>query len=274
MRAIFLFLTIFFLSFSTGVSAFSLFDQNAREKTAEVNEAQPVVINRDHATSSEQIQSGQVERQVSYLHQLNIPQKFDRMQQEIQALRGLVEQQGHQIKQLETQQRNLYADLDARLTRLARTHSSTEKGVTEAKEAKEAKQTSSTSLDKQVEIYQSAFSLIKEKKYSQAIKGMKKYLQKYPSGKYAPNSHYWLGELYLRAGDNRQAMDEFNTVVTSYADSNKVPDAMLQLGFIEYDQSQWIQARRWWKKVMDQYPDSSTARIAETRLVDLAKEGH
>ena len=254
---------ILILCLSTTTFAFSLFGSDAAEKPAVVDEALPV---------NAQNNQNQAERQATYLEQLNIPERVEKMQQEIQELRGLVELQAHQVEQLEKQQRNLYADLDARLNDLS---SSATKAVPVIAPKGQASFTNNEEeSDKQMLMYQNAFNLIKSKKYSQAIKGLNNYLKKYPSGKYAANSHYWLGELYAKAGDSDKAIVEFNTIVNSYADSNKAPDAMLRLGSIAYDQSQWSEARKWWKKIVAKYPNIAAARVAETHLQELEQQGN
>ena len=56
------------------------------------------------------------------------------------------------------------------------------------------------------QIYQTAYNLIKAKKYNEAVTALQKMLQKYPSGQFASNAHYWLGELYGLMGKNDQAL--------------------------------------------------------------------
>ena len=257
-------LMILFLGGTSVASAFSLFTSNNKSTTSE---AQPI----DTADVQGSNQQDKTARQIEYFQQLNIPQKFEQMQQEIQELRGLIDLQRQQLKQLETQQRSLYSDLDARITQLTSGGFVLKNKTTVPATTSSA---NSAELDKQIKTYQDAFDLIKQKKYSKAITGLKGYLQKYPSGTYAANSYYWLGEMYAKAGDNDLAAKEFNTVVTSYADSNKTPDALLRLGSIAFDQSQWSQARKSWEKLVSQHPDTAAARIAETNLKDLAKQGN
>ena len=79
------------------------------------------------------------------------------------------------------------------------------------------------------QIYQTAYDLIKAKKYNEAINALQKMLQKYPSGQFAANAHYWLGELFGLLGKNDQSASEFSSVVKNYPDSPKVSDAQLSL---------------------------------------------
>ncbi len=124
------------------------------------------------------------------------------------------------------------------------------------------------------QIYQSAYNLIKAKKYDQAAKALQKMLQKYPSGQFAANAHYWLGELYGLMGKNDQAVTEFTSVVTNYPDSPKLADAQLKLGLIYAAQFKWPDAKTAFKKVVSTYPGTSFARLASEQLKQIKQAGH
>lgn len=124
------------------------------------------------------------------------------------------------------------------------------------------------------QIYQTAYDLIKAKKYNDAIAALQKMLQKYPSGQFAANAHYWLGELYGLLNKNDQSAQEFSTVVKDYADSPKVPDAQLKVGLIYAGQFKWTEAKSAFKKVISQYPGTSSARLAAEQLKQIKLAGH
>lgn len=124
------------------------------------------------------------------------------------------------------------------------------------------------------QIYQSAYNYIKDKKYDQAVGDLQKMLQKYPSGQFAANAHYWLGELYNLMGNNSQSATEFNTVVDKFPSSAKVPDAQLKLGMIYATQSKWSDAKSSFKKVIKKYPGTASARLASEQLKQIKSAGH
>jgi tol-pal system protein YbgF len=124
------------------------------------------------------------------------------------------------------------------------------------------------------QIYQSAYSLIKAKKYNEAAATLQKMLQKYPSGQFAANAHYWLGELYGLMGKNDQAITEFGTVVKNYPDSPKLADAQLKLGLIYATQQKWSDAKSSFKKVINHYPGTSSAHLAAEQLKQIKAAGH
>ena len=121
--------------------------------------------------------------------------------------------------------------------------------------------------------YQKAFGILKEGRYPEAIRELKAFLTAYPSGEYSDNAQYWLAEAFYVTKDPAAARSAFDTVIKSYPQSSKVADAMLKLGFIDYDIGQYAQARATLSEVMRTYPNSSAAKLAEKRLERMQQEG-
>jgi tol-pal system protein YbgF len=122
--------------------------------------------------------------------------------------------------------------------------------------------------------YQTAYDLIKAKKYNEAIAALQKMLLKYPSGQFAANAHYWLGELYSLTGKNDQAAAEFSVVVKDFTDSPKVADAQLKMGLLYSSDSKWPDAKSAFKKVVNKYPGTAPARLASEQLKLIKQSGH
>lgn len=124
------------------------------------------------------------------------------------------------------------------------------------------------------QIYQTAYNLIKVKKYNEAVDALQGMLKKYPSGQFASNAHYWLGELYGLMGKNELALNEFGTVVSAYPESPRVSDAQLKLGLIYSTQSKWSDAKTSFRKVINRYPGTASARVASEQLKQIKTSGH
>lgn len=243
-----------------------------------------------------------LEQQIKNLTHSDSTSKTEAMQTEIQSLRGQVEELSHQLQQTQNQQRAMYTDVDKRLGQsvtekkapqiLADNDVDVKKtSVTAASAAKAAqlarvastKKTPSASIvpakitvnndqpnvAEEQQIYQTAYDLIKAKKYNEAVNTLQKMLQKYPAGQFAANAHYWLGELYGLLNKNDQSADEFATVVKNYPDSPKVADAQLKLGLIYAGQFKWPDAKTAFKKVVSRYPGTASARLASEQLKQL-----
>jgi len=231
-----------------------------------------------------------LEQQLSSKALLEMLDKVERLQIEVQQLRGNVEEMQHTVDSMKQRQQGLYLDLDRRLMVL-------EGGETE--EPKADKPPSSGSVNsapnpqadpsKSIELgsnkpktsdvnqestYRQAFGLLNDGRYKEAIAGFNHVLAHYPSGKYAGNAQYWLGESFYVARDFDAARDSFEKVINNYPESVKVPDAMLKLGFIYYELSQWKDARKALKKVIKQSPESIAARLATERLSLMKSERH
>lgn len=226
------------------------------------------------------------------------------LQNQVQSLRGQVEQLTHQLQQLQNQQKTLLADSSSEPHKEAAGASvsdsshadTTEAAPTTAKAAKIAaakesiKATAGVSAAAGIEkkpaaadqpntaeeqqIYQTAYNLIKAKKYNEAVDALQSMLKKYPSGQFASNAHYWLGELYGLMGKNDLALKEFETVVASYNESPRVPDAQLKVGLIYSAQSKWPDAKSTFKKVLSKYPGTASARVASDQLRQIKSAGH
>lgn len=267
----------------------------------------------EHATNTPSTQNmnmdqrmARIERQVNNMAQMDTQSKLGDMQSELQSLRGQVETLTHQLEKTQSQQKTMYADLDKRLgshpMQVASASSddagtidddgiSTDQAPAPSKPAKKssslgavtkaavatpsvAQTDNQPNVAEEQQIYQTAYNLIKAKKYSDAAAQLQKMLQKYPSGQFAANAHYWLGELNSMMGKNDQAITEFSTVLKNYPDSPKLADAQLKLGLIYAGLFKWSNAKTAFKKVINNYPGTASARLAAEQLKQLKAAGH
>ena len=67
-------------------------------------------------------------------------------------------------------------------------------------------------------------------------------------------------------GSLAEAKQAFNVVVANYPDSSKRSDAMLKLATVEQKQNNASQARTLFQQLISEYPESSAARLAQSRL--------
>ncbi len=127
------------------------------------------------------------------------------------------------------------------------------------------------------EAFESAYKLVRTKRYSEAVIAFKNYLTKFPEGEHAPNAHYWLGEVYMSQWQANKAKkelldkanQEFLNITSKFPTHQKITDALLKLGLIENEKGNLEAARQYLTEVKDRYPGSAAARIAETRLQQL-----
>jgi tol-pal system protein YbgF len=115
-------------------------------------------------------------------------------------------------------------------------------------------------------MYNSAFQLLKESRYEQAITGFKDFLAKHPQTANAENAQYWLGEAYYVTRQYGSAAEEYQKLAQVYPHSKKVPQALLKLGFSYDEQGQRAQAKKVLEDLKKSHPGSTEARLAEERL--------
>ncbi|MGH8551880.1 MAG: tol-pal system protein YbgF, partial [Methylococcales bacterium] len=123
-------------------------------------------------------------------------------------------------------------------------------------------------------LYQEAFVIFNAGRYDDAIASFSRVIESSPTGEFADNAQYWLGETYYVKRDFDAARSNFSQVMEKYPTSNKIPDAILKLGFIEYETSNWKSAREILNSLIEQYPASNAAQLAQDRLNRMKKEKH
>ncbi|MDQ6968048.1 MAG: tol-pal system protein YbgF [Mariprofundaceae bacterium] len=114
--------------------------------------------------------------------------------------------------------------------------------------------------------YTAAYLALKSGRYDEAIGLFKTFLNVYPSGEYADQAYYWLGESLLAKGEPLPATKAFNTLTKTYPKSSKYQAGLLKLG-IAYQQAQRLgDAKAVLQQLIDEYPDSKAAENARSRL--------
>lgn len=129
----------------------------------------------------------------------------------------------------------------------------------------ESRQNAVASADEQA-AYDSAFELLKQSRYNDAIIEFRSMISEFPNGALVDDAQYWIGEAYYVTRDFDNALDAFQAVVNRYSDSQRVPEALLKLGYVQAELGQTEDARRTLNQVISQYPGSRVAISAETRL--------
>jgi len=153
--------------------------------------------------------------------------------QEISELRALVEEQGHEISRLKQLQLDNYVDLDRRVLSLTGNTSARPKEIDTNLDSASVPIDATTSDGNgmnEADEYKAAYDLLRQRQVDQSLVAFKDYLKKYPNGEFAANSCYWLGEIFLLKNQLPQARDWFSKLLQDFPDNNKVPDAKFKLG--------------------------------------------
>jgi tol-pal system protein YbgF len=194
--------------------------------------------------------------------------QVQQLQQEVMRLNGLVEQQSYQIQQLKEQSLERYMEVDRRL---ASGTAAPAIGAAAGSAATVAAPTPSGAGTGEAaeqpgegEAYRAAYALVRGQEFDQAVAAFTTFLDNYPAGRFAPNAHYWLGELYLviTPADPEAARQAFMLLLNQYPTHAKVPDALYKLGRVHFMKGNNDRSRDFLNRVIREYPDSSAARLA------------
>ena len=114
--------------------------------------------------------------------------------------------------------------------------------------------------------YNSAFDSLKAGRYAESARMFQAFLDVHPSGAYAPNAMYWLGESYYVTQNYALAQDQFQGLLDRYPTHDKAAGALLKVGLCQYGLRQLDAAEATLAKVLARYPGSEAARTADDRL--------
>jgi tol-pal system protein YbgF len=205
------------------------------------------------------------------------------LKSEVQALRAQLEDIQQQNEQLKASNRSQYLDLDGRLNRLegaggpvlepppqaGGVSTPTPPRAPTVQEPSPSVYGDAGSLSKtegERSTYEAAFDALKSGRYAESAQLFQAFLQTYPSGSYAPNALYWLGESYYVTQNYALAQEQFQALLDRYPTHDKAPGALLKVGLAQYGLKQLDDAERTLAEVSSRYPGSDAARTADDRL--------
>jgi tol-pal system protein YbgF len=221
--------------------------------------------------------------------------QLQQLQQEMRMLNGKVEEQAHELRRLKDQGLERYVDLDRRVSTLTtggslppvgaggsiysiagsstgtsgavtgRTYTAPSASTTPAAVAGAVN--SGVEQPGEGEAYRAAYALVRGQQFNEAVSGFQQFLVQYPSGRYAPNAYYWLGELFLVLDppDLEQSRQSFSVLLTEYPGNSKVPDALYKLGRVHFMKGNREKSLEYLDRVIREYgsTNSSAVKLAQ-----------
>lgn len=210
--------------------------------------------------------------------------RLDSLQSEVQALRGEIELQAHQVEELKQRQRDLYVDIDRRLLNLER-HGSGGAASTEAPVVSRPASTPASTAgasrgnttvtaaaapaantEAEQQAYQKAFDQLRDLRYEQAVAAFREFIGKYPTGRYAHIAQYWIGEANYAQRKYEQAIDDYRALVDKYPNSPKLAEAMLKIGYSQYELGKLNEAETTLNQLVKAYPGTTEAGQAQNLI--------
>lgn len=224
-----------------------------------------------------------LEQRLSSANQGDLVMQVDRLQQEIQQLRGELETQQHTLDALNRRLQDQYRDLDQRMGGAAGSNAQpprpeaapspssslspgTGLNLQPRPEAIDASSPAHTTGQNPEAAYKAAFNQLKSGQYKEAIASFQSFITSFPGGAYIDNAQYWLGEAHYVQRDYDKALAEFDKVLKLYPQSPKVPDALLKMGYIQADKGNTKDSNALLKRLIQHYPESTAAGLAQKQL--------
>jgi len=214
---------------------------------------------------------GALERVLASGSLIDLTVQVDDLQRQSADLRGRTESLEHDSEGTLDRQRDLYVDLDDRIREIER-----------SMQSRPAQVANNGTIPGRLlvpdgddrENYEAAFELLKEQQYQAAGVAFQQFLASFPNSQLADNAQYWLAEAYYVTDQFEEALDQFQVVISAYPRSRKIPDALLKIGYSNYELGRWDDARTALVQVRDDHPESTAARLADQRIKRMDDENH
>lgn len=107
--------------------------------------------------------------------------------------------------------------------------------------------------------YKAALSLVMSGRAAEGRQKFNDFLQTYPSGRYAANAHYWIGESYYSQGNYSEALMSFKQVSSQFPRHHKTADALLKAGMTYQKLGDKENAQLQYKALQSDFPNSEAA---------------
>lgn len=244
---------------------------------------------QDRMTQLEKIVLEQSNRSVSAA---DIVAQNQELQQQIAELRGIIEEQNHQIQALKDKQKLLYVDVDSRLAELELSPINNN----QSQDQQELQTTNTQPLSVEVDEnynngvastntiqdepklstyqddYDIAFAHLRAGRFLESARAFEGFIQRHPENDLTANAYYWLGESYYVKRQYPQALAAFQALIEKFPNSKKTADARLKTGYCYYEMDDLAQAEKHLNQVVNTYPNTSIARLAQNRLRQMRRD--
>ena len=117
--------------------------------------------------------------------------------------------------------------------------------------------------------FEVALATLREGDLAQARDGLVAFVKHYPQSGYKPSALFWLGNVQYAQQNYLDAEVNFRALVTVEPSHLRAPDALLSVADCQLELMDAKAARRTLQDVVEAYPESEAADVAEERLTNL-----
>lgn len=216
-------------------------------------DSQPMGTNERRSAAVPAAAAPEVDRQVELYYQLQV------LQQEVLELRGLMEEQAHELRRLKQQRLDDYLDLDRRISQMTQSGQGAISGAVPTPQARpqpqpERQQAATEAVGPnprdELASYRKAVDLVlNQRDFSGGIEAMKGYLEEYPRGHYAGNAQYWIGQIHLQQEELELSKEWFSRLIKEFPSHQKTQEAKFKLGRVYHLMEQPERAQTLLKEV-------------------------
>lgn len=204
------------------------------------------------------------------------------LQKDVKELRGIIEEHDYKLKQIQDRQRDLYRDIENRLSALPqgssqtstpRSSASSNVKTPTATQPTASSPRSTVSSGSERADFETAFKLVRNRQYSEAVTAFEAFITKYPAGGYSDNARFWIGQVYFAQSKFDDAERQFNMLRNDYPESSKMSAAMLKLAEINVKKENWEAAKAIYNEIVAKYTGAQQ-QLARKGLQDIKQAGH
>src|SRR5258706_13437148 len=195
--------------------------------------------------------------------------KVDQIEDRIQNAQGSVEQTNYRLDRMTqdlTQTQHDGDDLEGAVSRAAAAPPQTA-GPVPAPSGTEV--TAAASSEDPMQTYQAAYRDYQRGNYDLAVSGFRDFAAKNPNSELSGNAPYWIGESLYSQKKYREAIQQFDSVVTKYPKSDKVAGALLKKGYSYIALGEKSQGIVQLQYVVHEQPTTPDAALARQKLKSL-----
>jgi tol-pal system protein YbgF len=121
----------------------------------------------------------------------------------------------------------------------------------------------------EIKSFDSALTVFRSGDFVAAAAAFSDFVKAYPSSGYMPSSLFWLGNAQYANRDYKEAIRNFTTLSTKYAQHMRAPDAMLSAGNCQVELKDLKSARKSYSDLIKAYPQTEAAAAAKELLTKL-----
>ena len=258
---------IVFAASFTGLANAALFDDDeARKKIVELQQ-QSQAQNLATQNNIAELKKGQatLEQRLSAIEAIvkgqgisDLLAQIDQLKQDLNAVKGQLEEANHALEVADQRQKDLYVDTDGRLRKLEGTNPS---AIGPAPIV--------GSAEAELKAFADAQTLSNTGKFKEAFEAYEDFLKTYPNSTHAPDALYSLGYSQYSLKNYTASLSTQQKFLAQYPNHVKVPEAMFNAANSQIQLSDIDGAKKMLKALLEQHPNSEIASSAKKRLTVL-----